>query len=207
MRTRIKFCGMTRVEDAREAARLGADAIGLVFYAPSTRAVEIEQAQRIAASLPPLVSAVGLFVNADADWIEDVIRNVPLDLLQFHGDESPADCARYGKPFIKAIRMRPDIDLAAECARYAAARGVLLDSYQADRHGGTGDVFDWQRIPANLPLPVILAGGLTPENVGVAIRSVHPFAVDVSSGVERERGIKDAQRMAAFVAAVQTAQL
>lgn len=207
MRTRIKICGITRPEDGLEAARLGADAIGLVFYGPSPRCVTVEQAQAVLAALPPFVTSVGLFVNAGAEEVRQVLGQVPLDLLQFHGDESPAYCAGFGRPYIKALRMREGIDLAAEAGHYAGARGLLLDTYQAGTPGGTGTTFDWQRVPTDLPLPVILAGGLDAVNVAEAVRTVRPYAVDVSGGVEQGKGIKSAAKMAAFIRGVESVQV
>jgi len=204
--TRVKICGITRAQDAQRAAALGVDAIGLVFYDPSPRAVSIEQARAIVAALPPFVTPVGLFVNASPDTVNGVLERVSLDLLQFHGDESPAFCAGFGRPWIKAIRMADGVDLHAEAARHADARGLLLDAYHPALPGGTGESFDWTRIPADLPRPVILAGGLTADNVGDAIRTVRPCAVDVSGGVEAEKGIKDWGKMADFVAAVRAVE-
>lgn len=198
MRTRVKICGITRAQDAIEAARLGADAIGLVFYPASPRAVSIAQARTICAALPPFVTAVGLFVNASEAEVRAVLEAVPLGLLQFHGDESPAECARYGRPYLKALRMAPNLDVATEARRYTEATGILLDAWQPDVPGGTGQRFDWTRIPA-LDKPLVLAGGLTPDNVAEAVRRVRPWAVDVSGGVEADKGIKDPARMAAFI--------
>jgi phosphoribosylanthranilate isomerase len=205
MATRIKICGITRPEDAQKAASLGVDAIGLVFYRPSPRAVTIEQAVKVVDSLPPFVSIVGLFVNAAPEELNAVLDQVPIDLLQFHGEEQPEDCTGYNRPFIKAIRMRDSVDLLAESARYAAASGLLLDAYLPGMPGGTGASFEWSRVPHGLEKPIILAGGLTPDNVGEAITQVHPYAVDVSGGVEAEKGVKDPDRMAAFVGAVHEA--
>lgn len=209
-RTRIKICGITREEDARSAARLGADAVGLVFHEPSARCVSPDQAARIAAALPPFVTTVGLFVDASGDRIRDVLGQVPLDLLQFHGEESAEDCARFDRPWYKAIRMHPEVDLMAEARHYSAARGLLVDAWMAGVPGGTGITFDWQRIPPDLSLPVILAGGLTPDNVGAAVSAVQPWAVDVSGGVEERdaegrpvRGCKSAEAMAEFIRGVQ----
>ncbi len=199
MRTRVKFCGMTRREDALAAARLGADAIGLVFYPRSPRAVDIEQAQRVVAGLPPFVSVVALFVDAPPERIRAVLEALPVDLLQFHGDECPADCGGFGRPYIKALRVHPGTDVAA-CARsYPDAAALLLDTWQAQAPGGTGVSFDWSLIPANLSVPVILAGGLRPDNVAAAVQRVRPYAVDVSGGIEADKGIKDADKMAAFI--------
>jgi len=206
MRTRIKICGITRPEDAQAAVRLGADAIGLVFYSASPRAVTIEQAQAIVAALPPFVTTVGLFVDAPLEQVSTTLQGVPLGLLQFHGHETPDDCAAFGRPYIKAVRMRPEVDLAAEALRYSTAQGLLLDTYQPGTPGGTGAAFDWGRVPAGLAKPVILAGGLTPQNVATAVRSVRPYAVDVSGGVEQAKGIKDAEKIAAFIREVNSVQ-
>lgn len=209
MATRIKICGITRPEDARRAAALGVDAIGLVFYAPSPRHVSIGQACAVVAALPPFVTVVGLFVDAESDAVRAVLKKVPVDLLQFHGDESPDYCQQFVRPWLKAIRMRDDVDLVVEATRYGQASGLLLDAYRSGTPGGTGESFEWSRVPQNPALPIVLAGGLTPDNVGEAIGRAHPFAVDVSGGVEQERGIKkgvkDQGKMAAFVAAVRTA--
>lgn len=199
MRTRVKICGITRVEDALAAVAHGADAIGLVFYPPSPRNVNIQQAAAIAAAVPAFVSVVGLFVNAKGDFIRDVLAQVKLDLLQFHGDETPDDCAQFHLPFIKAIRVKNDTNLI-QCAKdFSAAKGLLLDTYTEGVAGGTGHVFDWNLVPAQLSRPVILAGGLTQQNVAQAISQVRPYAVDVSGGVELAKGIKDAEKIAAFM--------
>jgi len=199
LRVRVKICGITRVEDALAAVAQGADAIGLVFYAPSPRAVSIEQAAAIAKQIPAFVSVVGLFVNAEESFVKEVIAQVPLDLLQFHGDETPEQCARYGLPFIKAVRVKSDTNLV-QCAKdYSASRALLLDTYTEGVAGGTGHVFDWGLIPSDLNKPVVLAGGLTAENVALAIQQVKPYAVDVSGGVEASKGIKDAAKIAAFM--------
>jgi len=203
--TRIKICGITRPQDAVQAAKLGADAIGLVFYGPSPRNVDIEQANAVLDVLPPFVTSVGLFVNASADEVNAVLEQVNLDLLQFHGDESPEFCASFDRPWIKAIRMSEGVDLQAEAKRYAGSSGLLLDAYHPALPGGTGESFEWERVPNDLPTSIILAGGLTADNVGEAIRTVRPYAVDVSGGVEAEKGIKDWGKMADFVAAVQAA--
>ncbi|MDP2152584.1 MAG: phosphoribosylanthranilate isomerase [Methylotenera sp.] len=199
MRVRVKICGITRVEDALSAVAHGADAIGLVFYAPSPRAVSIEQAVQIVNQIPAFVSVVGLFVNAEEHFVRHVISNVALDLLQFHGDEAPEECSRYGLPFIKAIRVKSDTNLV-QCAKdYSASRALLLDTYTEGVAGGTGHVFDWGLIPSNLNKSVVLAGGLTADNVASAIQQVKPYAVDVSGGVELSKGIKDAAKIAAFM--------
>ena len=203
MRTRVKICGITRPEDGQCAAELGADAIGLVFYASSPRAVGIETAQAICKALPPFVSKVGLFVNAPRAEIQQVLEKVPLDVLQFHGDEAPADCEGFGRPYIKALRMAAGIDVLAALKQFPGASGILLDSYQAGVPGGTGQTFDWSRVPTHLRQAVILAGGLNPQNVAKAIEQVRPYAVDVSGGVEVTKGIKDRDKMTAFMNEVQ----
>ncbi|MBI5909686.1 MAG: phosphoribosylanthranilate isomerase [Betaproteobacteria bacterium] len=202
MRTRIKICGITRVEDARIAVELGADAIGLVFYAPSPRSVDLDQARAIVAAIPPFVTIVGLFVDPAQDQVESVLRRCSLGLLQFHGDETPDFCNGFGLPYIKAARVRADADLVQYLSPYHAAQGWLLDAYHEQLYGGTGESFDWKLIPRNLARPVILSGGLTPDNVGAAVRQVRPWAVDVSGGVEAAKGIKDAAKIAAFIAGV-----
>jgi len=207
MRTRVKICGITRPEDGIEAARLGADAIGLVFYAPSPRHVTVAQAQAVCAALPPFVSVVGLFVDAPAAEVLEVLQAVPLDVLQFHGDEAPAYCAAFGRPYLKALRMRDGLDVAAEARRYADAQGLLLDTYVPGEAGGTGQSFDWQRVPQGLDQPIILAGGLTPDNVAEAITTARPYGVDVSGGVEQAKGIKSAAKMAAFMRGVESVQV
>ncbi|MGS7254286.1 phosphoribosylanthranilate isomerase [Pseudomonas anuradhapurensis] len=202
---RSKICGITRIEDALAAAEAGADAIGLVFYARSPRAVDVRQARAIIAALPPFVTTVGLFVNATRCELNEILEAVPLDLLQFHGDETPQDCEGYQRPWIKALRVRPGDDLEAACRLYAGARGILLDTYVPGVPGGTGEAFDWSLVPARLSKPVILAGGLSADNVGQAIAQVRPYAVDVSGGVEQAKGIKDAVKIEAFVRAVKQA--
>jgi phosphoribosylanthranilate isomerase len=204
-RTRTKICGITSVEDGLVAASAGADAIGLVFHGTSPRNVAVAQAVAICAALPPFVTTVGLFVDAAAATVYDILQKVPLDLLQFHGEESAEYCRGFSRPYIKAIRMADGVDLQLAAAEYSDARGLLLDAYHKGIPGGTGETFDWARIPANLSLPVILAGGLGPENVAEAVRSVQPYAVDVSSGVEAEKGIKDAAKIIAFIRGVNSA--
>ncbi len=203
--TRIKICGITSLEDARAAISCGADAIGLVFYANSPRAVTIEQAAAIAAIVPPFVSVVALFVDEPAESIQRILGRIPIDLIQFHGDETPEFCEQFGLPWIKALRIRPGLDISNACRQYGRARGVLLDSWQEGVPGGTGKVFDWQLAPVDLSLPVVLAGGLHEGNVGIAIASLRPAAVDVSGGVERSPGIKDTDKIRRFIAAVQAA--
>lgn len=205
MRTRVKICGITRPEDAAAAVGAGADAIGLVFYQPSPRAISVSRAAEIICNLPPFVTTVGLFVNAAADEVAEVLKSVPLDLLQFHGDESPAFCEAQGRPYIKAVRMRPDVDLTEQGRLYHSAQGLLLDSYQPGKPGGTGATFDWGRIPEGMRGQIILAGGLSPDNVADAVREISPYAVDVSGGVEREKGIKDAEKIRAFMRGVERA--
>ena len=202
MRTRIKICGITRPEDARAAADVGADAIGLVFYAPSPRNVGVEQARAIIAALPPFVTVVGLFVDPAQDQVEAVLRRCRLGLLQFHGDEAPHFCGGFGLPYIKAARVRADADLVQYLSPYQSAQGWLLDAYHDRLYGGTGESFDWKLIPRQLARPVILSGGLTPDNVAAAVRQVRRWAVDGSSGVEASKGIKDAAKIAAFIAGV-----
>lgn len=204
MRTRVKICGITRLEDARDAISAGADALGFVFYPPSPRNISPAQAAAIVRELPAFICTVGLFVDADPAFVETVLRAVPLDLLQFHGDEPEAACNRYGRPYIKAIRMRDDIDLAQMAQNYHSSRGLLLDTYVAGQAGGTGQTFDWNRIPRSLSRPVILAGGLNPQNVSQAITQVKPWAVDVSGGVEQAKGIKDPQLITAFMQGVES---
>jgi phosphoribosylanthranilate isomerase len=199
MATVVKICGITRVEDGLTAAHAGAHAIGLVFHPASPRFVTIDQAREIAQRMPPFVTVVGLFVNPDPQTVEAVLREVPLQLLQFHGDEPPELCAGFGVPYLKAVRMVPGTDLLQYAARYGGAKALLLDAFTDRVYGGSGEAFDWRSIPQDLPLPVVLAGGLTAHNVGEAIRTARPWAVDVSSGVEREKGIKDPARIAAFI--------
>jgi phosphoribosylanthranilate isomerase len=204
-RTRVKICGITRSEDALGAVAAGADAIGLVFYSASPRAVSVEQAAAICATLGPLVAAVGLFVDAVPEQVHAVLQRVPLTLLQFHGDESPAYCAQFQRPYLKAVRMRGDVDIAAALARYPQAQGLLLDTYRAGVPGGTGEAFDWRRVPPAIAPRIVLAGGLNPANVTAAIRQARPGGVDVSGGVESAPGIKDNARIEAFLAAVRRA--
>lgn len=200
MAVRVKICGITRIDDLHAACDAGADALGFVFYDKSPRHVSVEAAAELVRALPPFVQSVGLFVNADPAYIESVLKHVPLDLLQFHGDESPLDCVRYGRPYLKAVRVKADTDLLKCAADFDAARGLLLDAYVAGVPGGTGERFDWGLIPANLPKPVVLSGGLTPDNITEAVQGVRPWAVDVSSGVELTKGIKDSHKMAQFIA-------
>ncbi len=205
MRTRVKICGVTRLEDALVACRAGADALGFIFYAPSPRNIEIDAARTITRALPAFVTTVGLFVDPDPSTVSRARAVVPLDLLQFHGDEDPEFCEQFGVPYIKAVRMRPEVDLLEYARRFKRARGLLLDTYVGGTKGGTGERFDWTLIPADVPLPLVLSGGLDPENVVQAIRSVQPWAVDVSSGVEAAKGIKDPARILAFMTGVRNA--
>jgi phosphoribosylanthranilate isomerase len=204
-RTRVKICGITRPEDGVGAAQAGADAIGLVFYDRSPRAVDAARARAIVAALPPFVTTVGLFVDAAPAAVEAVLKAVPLDLLQFHGQEPGRDCERYGRPWVKAVQVRPGVDLQAMAEEYAGAQALLLDAYHPEVPGGTGNRFDWGLIPARLNKPIVLAGGLDAENVESAIRAVDPWGVDVSSGVEAGKGIKDMEKIAAFMRGVERA--
>lgn len=203
---RVKICGITRVEDALHCARVGADAIGLVFYTPSPRNVGIESARNMLAALPPFVTTVGLFVDAEPAWVEAVCAAVPLDLLQFHGNETASDCERYDRPFIKAVRVRQRADIELACQAYASARGILVDAYVEGVAGGTGQVFDWSLATGTFGKEIILAGGLNPANVASAIQQVQPWAVDVSGGVEAAKGIKDADRITHFMQEVHRAK-
>ncbi len=220
--TRAKICGLTRAADVQAAVAAGVDAIGLVFYAPSPRAVTIDQATALAAQAGPFVQLVGLFVNASLSEIAEVLAHVPLDLLQLHGDETPDECALIakltGRRFIKALQMKPDLDVLAEIARYrdAGASGILLDAWHPELKGGTGHAFDWQAWPSRdvCDVPLILAGGLTADNVAEAIAQTQPYAVDVSGGVEQidaqtgkpQKGCKDSNLMQRFMAGVHDGQ-
>ena len=206
-RTRVKICGITCTDDALAAAALGVDAIGLDFYQPSQRHVEIEQAMSICRQLPAFVTTVALFLNADEAYVTEVVTRVPIDLLQFHGTEDPAYCERFTKPYIKALGMGSlsQQELICQANAFKNARGLLLDSHIQGTAGGSGEVFDWSSVPQQLNQPVILAGGLTVSNVAEAIGRVHPWAVDVSSGVEVNKGIKSAELMSAFMNEVDNA--
>lgn len=204
MKTRIKICGLTREADVDAAVAAGADAIGFVFYPPSPRYVTPAQAAELACRVPPFVDVVGLFVNASAEEIGATCASVPLNLLQFHGDETPAFCRSFARPWLRAARVRPGLDLVEFARSYSEARGLLLDAF-VEGYGGGGHVFDWTLIPPGLPGHLVLSGGLHADNVGDAIRRVRPVAVDVSSGVEAGKGIKDHDKIAAFVAAVRAA--
>ena len=199
MRTRVKICGFTQVKDAVAAANLGVDAIGLVFYPPSPRHVSIERAKEIVEALPAFVSVVALFVDEQESQIREVLSHVSIDCIQFHGDESVEACRVYNKPYLKAIRMKPGLDIMEIARQYDDASALLLDAYHPGIKGGSGSQFDWDLIPEQCPLPVILAGGLQVDNVRQAIQSVTPYALDVSSGVEAEKGVKDVAKMAAFI--------
>ncbi|WP_017906546.1 phosphoribosylanthranilate isomerase [Pseudomonas asplenii] len=199
---RSKICGITRIEDALAAVEAGADAIGFVFYAKSPRAVTFQQARAIIAALPPFVTTVGLFVNASRCELGEILDAVPLDLLQFHGDETSAQCEGFNRPYIKALRIKAGDDIAAACQAYPGASGILLDTYVEGVPGGTGEAFDWSLVPQGLNKPIILAGGLTADNVAQAIAQVRPYAVDTSGGVEQSKGIKDPAKIRAFIQAV-----
>jgi len=204
-RTRIKFCGVTRIDDALAGAALGADAIGFVLTRKSTRFAGIERAREMRRALPPFVMAVALFMDDDVSYVSEAVAAVAPDLLQFHGSETPPDCVRYGRPYLKAVAMRGGLDRQALVTSHAHAAGFLFDGHAAGEQGGAGQVFDWSTLPRDPGKPIVLAGGLTPENVGAAIRAVRPWAVDVSSGIESEPGLKDMDRMRRFIAAVRTA--
>lgn len=198
MRIRIKICGITRVQDGLDAAYLGADAIGLVFYQHSPRAVTIAQARLIMQALPPFVTTVGLFVDAPTEEVQNILTQLPLDILQFHGNETPSYCQQFARPYIKALRVQPETDIVAFIEQYQQAQAILLDSYVKGIKGGTGIKFDWQLIPANSNLPLIIAGGLNPDNVA-QIAIMQPYALDVSGGVEIAPGIKDKTKIATFM--------
>jgi phosphoribosylanthranilate isomerase len=204
VRTRVKICGITRPQDGVAAARAGADAIGLVFYPPSPRFLSIERAREIREALPPFVQPVALFVNADAAQVAQAIGRVHPSLLQFHGEETPEFCAQFGVPYVKACRVAPGVDLLKYLRTFSSASGWLLDAH-VEEYGGVGASFDWSLVPENLERPLVLSGGLTRDNVATAVRRVRPWAVDVSSGVESAKGIKDAAKIAAFIAEVRNA--
>lgn len=207
MATAVKICGITRVEDAIAAASAGAHAVGLIFYGASPRNILLQCAKQIVDELPPFVTPVALFVNPATEAVRDIVAQVRPQLLQFHGEEAPEFCTQFGLPYIKAVRVGPGVDLLQCARRYAGAKGLLLDALVEGSHGGTGAAFDWDLIPAAIPLPLILAGGLSPGNVGDAVRRVRPWAVDVSSGVEIAKGIKDAARIVAFIRGVRDADV
>jgi phosphoribosylanthranilate isomerase len=204
MRTRVKICGITRQEDLRAAVDAGADAIGLVFYPPSPRMLKLEQARELRNAVPPYVTSVALFVNPSRREVEAVLERVRPALLQFHGEETPEFCAGFGVPYVKACRVKAGVDLLKYLRPFSGAAGWLLDSH-VEEYGGVGERFDWSLVPATHERPLVLSGGLARENVGDAIRKVRPWAVDVSSGVESAKGIKDAARIAAFIAEVRNA--
>jgi phosphoribosylanthranilate isomerase len=206
MKPRIKICGLTRIEDLQAAIDAGADAIGLVFYPPSPRYVDLQTAATLASAVPPFVTIVGLFVNAEPQVVRETLAAVPIHLLQFHGDEDESYCRQFDRPYMKAARVKPGVDLVQYAAAFPSAQAILLDAF-VDGYGGGGKVFDWSLVPAALGKPVVLSGGLDAGNVGDAVRRVRPAAVDVSSGVEAAKGIKDAEKIKAFVAAVRAAGL
>ena len=205
MSTAVKICGITRIDDAIAAAAHGAHAIGLVFCRASPRYVEPEHAREIVRALPPFVTPVGLFVDAAEDEVREMSERSAVRLLQFHGAETATFCRQFDLPYMKAVRARPGVDLLQYARDFAGAQALLLDAYHEGLHGGTGAVFDWSLIPSALPLPLVLSGGLTPDNVAEAIRRVRPCAVDVSSGVEAAKGIKDPAKIAAFITGVRNA--
>ncbi len=196
---KIKICGFTQAQNASDAAMLGIDAIGLVFYEKSPRHVNMGQALEIVQALPPFINRVGLFVNADSSFIDEVLCEVPLDTLQFHGDELPQECAQYAMPFVKALRVNEQTNIVQLAQDYQQASGLLLDAYNSNVYGGTGESFDWSLANVNIDLPIILAGGLSPITVADAISQVSPYAVDVSSGVESSKGIKDIEKIKQFI--------
>jgi phosphoribosylanthranilate isomerase len=201
-RIRVKFCGITRLGDAQDAVALGVDALGFVFYAASPRAIAPSAAAAIIAQLPPFVATVGLFVDAAPEWVESVVRETGIDLVQYHGTETPEACRAGGRPYVKAIRMAAGVDLTAAAAAYGDARALLLDTPHPLLPGGTGSAFDWSLVPVHRTLPFVLAGGLTAANVAVAARQVRPYAVDVSGGIESSKGVKDPAKMRAFMTEV-----
>ena len=204
MKTRIKICGLTREEDVDAAVAAGADALGFVFYPPSPRYVTAQRAVELVRRIPPFVEVVGLFVNEPPEVVQAVCAALPISILQFHGDEDAAYCRQFSRPYLRAARVRPELDLVVFAGSFPDARGLLLDAF-VEGYGGGGHVFDWTLIPPDLPGFLVLSGGLTAANVGDAIRRVRPVAVDVSSGVEMGKGIKDHSKIAAFVAAVRKA--
>ena len=197
--TKVKICGFNEAENAREAAIAGVDAIGLVFYDKSPRNVDILRAQEIIEALPPFVNRVGLFVNANPSFVDEVLCEVSLDTLQFHGDESPLDCSQYQMPFIKSLRVKPETNVFQVADEFSSASAILLDSFNPSAYGGTGEAFDWSLACVDISLPIILAGGLNETNVSAAISQVKPYAVDASSGVESAPGVKDIDKIVAFI--------
>jgi phosphoribosylanthranilate isomerase len=197
--TKVKICGFTEAENARQAAIAGVDAIGLVFYDKSPRNIDILRAQEIIEALPPFVNRVGLFVNANPSFVDEVLCEVPLDTLQFHGDESLLDCSQYQMPFIKSLRVKPETNVLKVADEFSSASAILLDSFNPSAYGGTGEAFDWSLACVDISLPIILAGGLNETNVSAAISQVKPYAVDASSGVESAPGVKDIDKIVAFI--------
>ena len=197
--TKVKICGFTDPDNARDASVVGVDAIGLVFYDQSPRNVEIHRAKEIIDALPPFVNRVGLFVNANPSFVDEILCEVPLDTLQFHGDESPLDCTQYQMPFIKSLRVKPKTNVEEVAEQFSSASAILLDSYNPSSYGGTGEAFDWSLACVDISLPIILAGGLNKDNVASAISQVNPYAVDASSGVESAPGVKDIDKIVAFI--------
>lgn len=206
MRTRVKICGITRTQDALAAISYGADAIGFVFWQQSSRNILPQQARTITKNIPAFVTTVGVYVDPTIDWVNETSTTANLGLLQFHGDEAPEFCDQFALPYIKALRIKEGVNLLEYANRYQSAKALLLDTYSANMPGGTGEVFDWKLIPSNLPLPIILSGGLTPDNVVHAITKVRPWAVDVSSGVEASKGIKDINKISAFMQKVKNCE-
>ena len=197
--TKVKICGFTDPDNARDASIAGVDAVGLVFYDKSPRNVDVQKAQEIIDALPPFVNRVGLFVNANPSFVDEILCEVPLDTLQFHGDESLLDCTQYQMPFIKSLRVRPDTNVVQVAEQFSSASAILLDSFNPSSFGGTGEAFDWSLACVDISLPIILAGGLNSDNVSSAIRQVRPYAVDASSGVESAPGVKDIDKIEAFI--------
>ncbi|BBL35178.1 N-(5'-phosphoribosyl)anthranilate isomerase [Nitrosomonas stercoris] len=206
MRIRVKICGITRLEDAMAAVDHGADALGFVFWSQSERYISPEDAGQIVRYLPPFVQAVGVFVNPDKPWVKMASAAAGLDMLQFHGDETPDFCGQFSLPYIKAVRVRRGLDLLQYAQHYEGSKGLLLDTYTKGKPGGTGHTFDWKLIPSELSLPWILSGGLNSENIVDAIQQTHPLAIDVSSGVEIDSGIKDVNKISAFMEGVRSCE-
>ncbi|MXS86471.1 phosphoribosylanthranilate isomerase [Nitrosomonas sp. HPC101] len=206
MRIRVKICGITRLEDAMTAVHHGVDAVGFILWSKSERYISPEEVGQIVRYLPPFVQAVGVFVNPDKSWVEVASVAAGFDLLQFHGDESPDFCSQFHLPYIKAVRVRSGLDLLQYAQCYEGSKGLLLDTYTEEKPGGTGHIFDWKLIPSELSLPWILSGGLHSDNIVNAIKQTHPLAVDVSSGVEAAKGIKDANKISAFMQGVRSCE-
>lgn len=204
--TRVKICGITRWEDALDACEAGADALGFVFYTPSPRNIDVTAAAAIVRQIPPFVTSVGLFVNPEVAFVQQILAQVPLDLLQFHGDESDEFCTQFQRPYIKAVRMAEGVALDKEIEKFPNARGILLDAYDPLRYGGTGQTFEWHRVQGGYTKPIIVAGGLTPDNVGNAIATTRPWGVDVSGGVEQSKGIKQRSLIEAFMRGAKSGQ-